>query len=399
MENKTPLISVLVACYNNQRYIKECLISIFQQSYPNIEIIVGDDGSKDFDEAGLSEWIEQNRTPNITHLTILASKENRGTVANIEHMQQESSGEYLFNIAADDTLYDENVLEALYEKAIETDSELVIAQTEMWDEELKNKIGDFLSKEDIEFIKNSTAQQIFEECCCRALLPASHLYKKAILDKLGTFSEQYRLVEDYPFQLRATRLGVKPIYSDIQSSIKHRDGGISHGHREHTSRTVLIYYRDCIWSYINEVLPYEDLIGKNARNRARKLYNYNLRVYNTIYYPDYLKGRGVSFDASSQEEILKVPEYTLSFMDYIFSSIDKIKAIVKKLSNRNAIFKTSSVTAIFFIFAYLAARFAPQTRVVILTQFFVAVGAILVVCQLLLMILLKLRRRYRNKLK
>jgi len=314
-------------------------------------------------------------------------------------MQQESSGEYLFNIAADDTLYDENVLEALYEKAIETDSELVIAQTEMWDEELKNKIGDFLSKEDIEFIKNSTAQQIFEECCCRALLPASHLYKKAILDKLGTFSEQYRLVEDYPFQLRATRLGVKPIYSDIQSSIKHRDGGISHGHREHTSRTVLIYYRDCIWSYINEVLPYEDLIGKNARNRARKLYNYNLRVYNTIYYPDYLKGRGVSFDASSQEEILKVPEYTLSFMDYIFSSIDKIKAIVKKLSNRNAIFKTSSVTAIFFIFAYLAARFAPQTRVVILTQFFVAVGAILVVCQLLLMILLKLRRRYRNKLK
>lgn len=42
-----PLVSVIVACYNHQKYIEECLLSIFKQSYDNIEIIVIDDGSKD----------------------------------------------------------------------------------------------------------------------------------------------------------------------------------------------------------------------------------------------------------------------------------------------------------------------------------------------------------------
>lgn len=42
-----PLVSVIVSCYNHQNYIKECIESIVQQTYKNIELIVFDDGSKD----------------------------------------------------------------------------------------------------------------------------------------------------------------------------------------------------------------------------------------------------------------------------------------------------------------------------------------------------------------
>lgn len=47
MREKTPLVSVAVPCFNHEKYIEECILSIISQAYKNIEIIVIDDGSKD----------------------------------------------------------------------------------------------------------------------------------------------------------------------------------------------------------------------------------------------------------------------------------------------------------------------------------------------------------------
>ena len=44
---KSPLFSILIANYNNGRYLKECLQSIFYQTYSNWEVILVDDASTD----------------------------------------------------------------------------------------------------------------------------------------------------------------------------------------------------------------------------------------------------------------------------------------------------------------------------------------------------------------
>ena len=40
-------ISVIIPVHNGERYLNECLDSVINQSYENIEIIIVDDGSSD----------------------------------------------------------------------------------------------------------------------------------------------------------------------------------------------------------------------------------------------------------------------------------------------------------------------------------------------------------------
>ena len=47
MKKKYPLISILINCYNSEKYIKECINSAISQTYENLEIIIWDNCSTD----------------------------------------------------------------------------------------------------------------------------------------------------------------------------------------------------------------------------------------------------------------------------------------------------------------------------------------------------------------
>lgn len=45
--NNTPLISLIIPCYNAEFSLEKCLKSVIEQDYPTLEIIIIDDGSTD----------------------------------------------------------------------------------------------------------------------------------------------------------------------------------------------------------------------------------------------------------------------------------------------------------------------------------------------------------------
>ena len=71
-----PLISVLVLCYKNRALLNGMLKSIAMQKYPNIQLIVSDDGSSDFFVDEVKNYIASLKADNIREIIVRKNKEN-----------------------------------------------------------------------------------------------------------------------------------------------------------------------------------------------------------------------------------------------------------------------------------------------------------------------------------
>lgn len=94
-----PLVSAIVLCYNQGRFAVECLEAIKAQDYPNLELIINDDASRDDSVAVIEGWLAKN--PSIKH-TFIASKANLGICRSLNNAYRQAKGKYFAGIAADD---------------------------------------------------------------------------------------------------------------------------------------------------------------------------------------------------------------------------------------------------------------------------------------------------------
>lgn len=107
MENDT--ISVIVPVYNVEQYVAECLDSLVNQTYKNLEIILVDDGSLDNSGKIIDEWVTKD--PRI----IALHKKNSGQGLSRNYGFDHSSGGYISFVDADD-----KVEKTYFEKLITT---------------------------------------------------------------------------------------------------------------------------------------------------------------------------------------------------------------------------------------------------------------------------------------
>ena len=70
---KDNLISVLVPCYNTERYLRSCIESILNQTYKNIEVIIVNDGSTDGSLDIINEYALKD-----SRIVVVDRKENKG---------------------------------------------------------------------------------------------------------------------------------------------------------------------------------------------------------------------------------------------------------------------------------------------------------------------------------
>lgn len=105
------LISIIVPVYNVEKYIKECLDSLIDQTYKNIEIIIVDDGSTDKSGKICDEYEKKNKNIKVIH------KENEGLGFARNTGLENAKGEFVTFVDSDDYV-DNNFIEELYNNII-----------------------------------------------------------------------------------------------------------------------------------------------------------------------------------------------------------------------------------------------------------------------------------------
>lgn len=326
---KKSLISIILISYKNYRYIYEALDSILCQDYPNIEIIISNDGSDDFDQTAVNQYLTKNKKSNIKNIIINNNQKNIGTVKNVNKAIKLSKGKYVTIFAADDALYNDKVITKLI-KAFDTlpKKELIVtSQVDMFDVKLKRLIQPFISETDKQNIKKLKPKKLFAKMATRCILPGSGTcYKREIFKKYGYFDEKYVLVEDYSSALRLSRLGVKYNYFDF-ISIKHRDGGISHGNIIGDTSAISKYDLDILNILKFEVLPYLNLL--NEKQKKSFIKKYKGLEWKYLYNYKYKKGTKI------QRRKFVVENFNIisySFFKNIFNDVsDQIKGKKFKL--------------------------------------------------------------------
>lgn len=111
------LVSVIVPIYNIEQYIDECVESILNQTYRNLEVILVDDGSKDRSSEKIDEWAKKDSRVVALH------KKNGGQGDTRNFGFAHSTGDYISYIDGDDWV-DKTYIEKLMYTLIKNDADM-----------------------------------------------------------------------------------------------------------------------------------------------------------------------------------------------------------------------------------------------------------------------------------
>lgn len=202
-------ISTIIPIYNGEKYIKQCLDSIINQTLTDIEIICVNDGSTDNSLFILEKYATKDSRIKIINMNNYGA----GVARNIG--LKKAKGEYISFVDADDFI-DLNTYELLYNYAKPNDLDMLFFQMVNYIESSGNLINTDLYdhkcfidslKKNVIFNYKDTKEQLFSIPVCAV----SKIYKKEFLKENNLYFPEGILFEDnaffYQSYFKAKKLG------------------------------------------------------------------------------------------------------------------------------------------------------------------------------------------------
>lgn len=313
-------VSIIVLAYNAEKYIQECLDSIINQTYKNIEVIIIDDGSKDN-----TKLIIENIALNDNRITVY-SRSNKGTYYSRIDGYRKSTGKYIMYVDSDDVI-ELNMVEIMYNAMIRNQSSIVHCQNKLY---IDNNIIESkkIFTQEISLASNDLEPYfydlLYKTIECNPVW--KQLYSRDILSDIDGADKSFMYGEDLYCNIKAYQQMNKITFIPEQLYIyRVNNSGIT---RNRSKNNVLGKIDDilCVYKYLFDSVELFNI-------EAKKYYKSIVAL--KIYY--YLTINLLQLNSMSKKEFIKYVNQVLS--NNIFKDIDCVlvndKNIYKELNINN----------------------------------------------------------------
>lgn len=252
-------LSVVVAVYNTEQYLRKCLTSIVEQNYQVDELILVDDGSTDSSGKICDEFLEKYDYIKVIH------QQNKGQTAAQKAGMKQAGGYYISFIDSDDWV-EKNYFEILMSKMLSVRADAVITDSFLLDYEKSSKIWEtslrpgLYSKEQIKeaIVPSFVHNEIAAKDTILPFIPGKIFIKDTLLKMSLSIDDKIKLGQDgatvFPYILKCSLIVVVTClgYHYVQ-----REGSVSQAPKYN-------YFEElkCLQDYLSESCKADNLAGK-----------------------------------------------------------------------------------------------------------------------------------------
>lgn len=196
--NKNPLVSVVMSVYNGEKYLREAVDSILNQTFRDFEFIIINDGSTD----NTLKILKTYRDPRI----VLISRKNKGLVESLNEGIKKAKGKYIARQDADDISIKDRLRKQV--DFIVSNTGTVLVGSSMVIKYNNKLVNHYVLLGDTEL-----RAEMLVRC---PFVHGSTMYRKKAAIEAGLYDYKYWPAEDYEFWIRLSKTGgIANIYEPL----------------------------------------------------------------------------------------------------------------------------------------------------------------------------------------
>ncbi|MEK6788323.1 MAG: glycosyltransferase family A protein [Pseudomonadota bacterium] len=197
-----PIVSVLIPCYNAERWVAETLDSVLAQTWPNLDIVVVNDGSTDGSRAVLAHYESRG--------VRVVDQQNRGQTAALNTALAHARGDFIQYLDADDLLSPDKIRLQMERLQVEPDA-IALGEWARFqhalDEARFEPAESWQDHEPVDWLVRNWHEG------GGMMYPALWLMPRALVSQIGPWDESLNLLNDTDYFTRAVLAARRVLFS------------------------------------------------------------------------------------------------------------------------------------------------------------------------------------------